>query len=479
MDRSRRGSDADVGTFSRLSGVWRSHGYGTLLEIGPDRYRLYEETRVSCVFVYEGTLEELADFYVEVRVSAGGRAFSARRSTGVTRVKYRRLAALPRPCARSPEGKGFLVPDPVRSFEIFWHTFAERYALFGIRGVDWQAVHDRYRPRIGAGTGPRELFATFVEMLRPLRDGHVALHGAGSHFNAGGPSPLQRRLAKELGKSPEDDAVLALMAERRDRLRDVIRRHYLGAGAGARVQDGAGAGPAAATGASAGAGPRVRRGGNGLLEWGRLDAATGYLALRAMAGQSGRANRPREDQEAAAAAMDRVVADLGALPALVVDVRDNGGGYDGVSLRIAGYLIDRKRLAFTKSASKGEGFGARQSIFIEPRGAERYTGRIFLLTSGLTASAAEIFVLALLRHPRVTRIGEPTRGELSDVMERHLPNGWRVTLSNELYRASDGELYEDRGISPHVELPFPHRRDVAAGRDPMLDHVLATVRGSG
>jgi len=157
----------------------------------------------------------------------------------------------------------------------------------------------------------------------------------------------------------------------------------------------------------------------------------------------------------------------------VVDVRDNGGGYDGVSLRIAGYLIDRKRLAFTKSASKGEGFGARQSVFIEPRAAERYTGRIFLLTSGLTASAAEIFVLALLRHPRVTRIGEPTRGELSDVMERHLPNGWRVTLSNELYRASDGELYEDRGIPPHVELPFPHRRDVAAGRDPMLDHVLA------
>ena len=47
-----------------------------------------------------------------------------------------------------------------------------------------------------------------------------------------------------------------------------------------------------------------------------------------------------------------------------------------------------------------------------------------MLTSELTASAAEIFVLSLLQHPRLTLIGEPTQGILSDTLERHLPNGW-------------------------------------------------------
>ena len=74
---------------------------------------------------------------------------------------------------------------------------------------------------------------------------------------------------------------------------------------------------------------------------------------------------------------------------------------------------------------------------------------------------------------RLTRIGERTHGELSDVMERHLPNGWTVMLSNELYRAADGEIYEGRGVPPHVRIPFLRPEDVDAGRDPMLDRVLA------
>lgn len=448
--RVRSGRSGRATGFSKLRGIWRSHGYGTLLEIGPERYRLHEETGVSCLCAFEGSLAELSDFYVDVRVSPEERAFSARRSTGVTRVKYRRLKALPRRCAEPAVG---LASDPVHNFEVFWHTFAERYALFDIRGVDWHATRTAYRPTIDSGTGAQRLFETFVEMLQPLRDGHVALRAPWRRFNAGGPSPLEERLARELDRDPHDLEVWTTLAERRERLRLNVREQYLASA------------PRQAT--------------RGLLEWSRLDHETGYLAIRAMAGQSGAADRPREDQEAAAAAMDRVLRDIGQLPTIVLDVRDNGGGYDGVSLRIAGHFIDRKRLAFTKAASKREGWGGVQSVFIESRAEERYAGRIFLLTSGLTASAAEIFVLALLQHPRVTRIGEPTRGELSDVMERHLPNGWSMTLSNELYRAADGELYEDRGVPPHVEIPFLVPRDLEAGRDPMLDHVLEAARGSG
>jgi len=417
------------GKIEQLSGIWRSHGYGTLLEIGSAGYRLFEETAVSCLPVFAGSLAELTEYYVDVQVSRGLQAFSARRATGVTRVRYRRLSRLPI-AASAPEVAHS--GDPVHNFEVFWHTFAERYAMFELRDLDWEAAHARYRPRVDARTGAKRLFETFVEMLRPLRDGHVDLYTSCGHFNAG-----------VVGNAPHEHNASAQTR---------LRERYLPSG--------------------------TRRACRGLLEWGRLDSETGYLALHAMAGQSGAANRPREDQAAVAAAMSRVLDDLGDLPAMVVDVRDNGGGYDGVALRIAGYLTDRKRLAFTKAAGKRAGFGPKQSVFIEPRGGHRYTGRIFLLTSRQTTSAAEIFVLALLQQPRVTRVGEATHGELSDVMERHLPNGWSMTLSNELYRAADGELYETCGVPPHVEIPYLDPADVAAGRDPMLDFALGASHGS-
>ena len=67
---------------------------------------------------------------------------------------------------------------------------------------------------------------------------------------------------------------------------------------------------------------------------------------------------------------------------------------------------------------------------------------IDLLTSSITASAAESFVLALSSLPNIIRIGQPTMGILSDQFARKLPNGWWVMLSNELRLSSEGKSYE-------------------------------------
>ena len=67
-------------------------------------------------------------------------------------------------------------------------------------------------------------------------------------------------------------------------------------------------------------------------------------------------------------------------------------------------------------------------------------------------SAAEIFSLAMMALPNVTRIGTPTYGILSDSLEKQLPNGWSLGLSNEVYVAADGNLYEGRGIPPNIEV---------------------------
>ena len=75
------------------------------------------------------------------------------------------------------------------------------------------------------------------------------------------------------------------------------------------------------------------------------------------------------------------------------------------------------------------------------------------LTSSATASAAEIFTLSTMGFPHVTRVEEPTRGILSDILGKRLPNGWTVGLSNEVYTSSDGMVYEGVGIPPDIETP--------------------------
>jgi len=76
-------------------------------------------------------------------------------------------------------------PDEV--FETVWTTFDGRYAIFGPKSIDWQALGDEYRPRVTAATTDEELFTVLTEMLSHLNDNHVILKAPslGRDFSAG------------------------------------------------------------------------------------------------------------------------------------------------------------------------------------------------------------------------------------------------------------------------------------------------------
>ena len=96
---------------------------------------------------------------------------------------------------------------------------------------------------------------------------------------------------------------------------------------------------------------------------------------------------------------------------------------------------------------------------------------VIVLTSGMTASAAEIFVMAMRVLPHVTVIGEPTSGEHSDMLGRMLPNGWEFTLSNEEYVLAGGEVFERAGVPPEVAVELDPVA-LANGQDVMLNMAL-------
>lgn len=75
---------------------------------------------------------------------------------------------------------------------------------------------------------------------------------------------------------------------------------------------------------------------------------------------------------------------------------------------------------------------------------------VAVLTSGLTASAAEMTLVALRQNPHVRVFGEPTAGASTDRIGYELADGSRFLFSTEYLAAPDGHVYWD---------PFRIRRE--------------------
>jgi hypothetical protein len=373
-------------------GIWQMHGYGRVLDISPERLLTYDITDVSCVRRKEAEYD---------RITRSADRFTAFETGGITRYSFERLAALPDRCR---EASSQPVLDPVLNFWVLWHALRENYAFFELRRVSWDDMYARFRPRITASTTRESLFAIFSEMLAALNDGHVSLEADGRSFSSG------------RFHAPYDSTSLDAFI-----VHDVLK-------------------------------DKARHGANGNLTWGWVSPGVGYVNVASM--YLGSMPLPTQialtDQ-----AMSQVIADLGRAKALIVDARFNTGGYDAIALRIIGYLTRERRLAFTKKAVEGSDYTDPQEIYFEPQGKRQFTGPVYYLQSDNTVSAGEIFSLAMMARPNVVRVGTPTYGIFSDALAKKLPNGWTVGVSNEIYVAVDGNVYEGRGVPPNIEVTVP------------------------
>ncbi len=196
----------------------------------------------------------------------------------------------------------------------------------------------------------------------------------------------------------------------------------------------------------------------GSVAWGRLDADTGYLIMVAFEGISGE-DDPTADRAALRSALDRAIADLADLDRLVVDMRFNGGGYEDLAAVAAGYFVDEATPAYRKWAH-AQPDAHVQTVVIEPEAAF-FDGPVAVVTSPITASAAEVFTLAMVEVADAAVVGNPSFGEFSDAIDWTLPNGTEFTLSMENYTDLAGTNHEATGIPVDVPAPFDQAIDAA------------------
>ena len=66
--------------------------------------------------------------------------------------------------------------DRIEAFEEVWRTVYEKYYDPSFKGIDWRAVHERYRPLVDRATSDEEFYTLLKRMVGELRDAHTRFH---------------------------------------------------------------------------------------------------------------------------------------------------------------------------------------------------------------------------------------------------------------------------------------------------------------
>jgi len=146
-------------------GLWRQLGYGRILELNDSTIRVFDLNEKHCMFTFE---EDILDFAEVVGVIQDTLVLRH----GIDLWKCIRINALPDLCSRETR---ILDEDPLLNFDHFWSNFNENYCSFGVKGIDWNEVRNKYRPLISEKTSQLELYSILQEIMLSLDDKHVKM----------------------------------------------------------------------------------------------------------------------------------------------------------------------------------------------------------------------------------------------------------------------------------------------------------------
>jgi len=428
----------------QLQGAWVSDGYGIAAQISGSKVETFGISDRTCLSEGSDPLFGLFMAF-DIEMAADDQSFLLRQQNTAQAIKFNRVSALPDRCSSPPAN------TPTANLETFLDIFATHYAFFDLYGVDWSAQSARARAQVTDNTTDAELFAVMRDAIAPLRDGHIGLKAridGERQLYEPNPGALFAQLqaqAKATGIHPEEAEV-------------AFRTQFWEQHIGQTILRGQGTTT-----------------GEGFIQYGLVAPKTGYINFLTMAAfADGGTENLEGDLEAVDDILDEVFAsfDQAGVDNVILDLSLNFGGYDEVALAIANRFAAEPVFAYSEYP-----FDADEPITLRrnvtPSERTNYTGPLTLVTSDMTVSAGEILTLALIALPQVTHVGEATRGAFSDVLEKELPNGWRLELSNEVYTDRNGIIWEGRGVAPDV------RFSVFGGADPVATHRAAIAEAKG
>ncbi len=129
---------------------------------------------------------------------------------------------------------------------------------------------------------------------------------------------------------------------------------------------------------------------------------------------------------------------------LIIDLRNNPGGYMEMAVNIADCFIDEGEIVYTldKQGNKRE--------YNATKGMTKV--KMAILTNGGTASASEIFVGAMKDYGLAKSVGEQTFGKGVTQIPFEFPDGSIMKITDSKYYTPKGVCIDHEGISPDVKV---------------------------
>ncbi len=176
---------------------------------------------------------------------------------------------------------------------------------------------------------------------------------------------------------------------------------------------------------------------------------------------------------------------IAAAAALILDVRDNGGGSTDVGYRILATLTTKPVSGSTwrtrnyrpaqRAWGMPEGTYHGSAFELAANGKLLYSKPVVVLTSPRTFSAAEDFVVAFDVMKRGPIVGEPTGGSTGQPLFMRLPGGGTARICAKHDSYVDGREFVGYGVRP-TRLVKPTVADFRAGHDTVLNAAIDEVR---
>ena len=313
----------------------------------------------------------------------------------------------------------FLGPDPDDSprgiFDTIWNDFDKTYALFEHKNIDWKGVYNEFSPHVTPNMTQAELYSLCIAMLSRLMDDHVWVWGPNMDY-------------KEDPRWPETKYHFS------DEFNtEVFRRGtYVNFPGEYDIYEN--------------------------MSYGRFTSnpEIGYIRISTFTETTGIFMETGDW----AKEIDNVLQALSDTKGLVLDIRQNNGGFPANHEYIANRFAAKEANYMSVSTKNGPGrndFSTPLYRTIKPEGT-RYTKPVVMLTNNTTISCAEMFALALLTQDHVTHVGSNTQGALCVRIVRPLINGWEYTVSIQRALDMNGKSLErksltEAGITPEYLIP--------------------------
>ena len=284
--------------------------------------------------------------------------------------------------------------NPVNVFDYLWNQVNRNYTFFDVKGIDWDSVREVYRPMVKDNMSNDSLFRVCAAMLNTLRDGHTNLI---SGFDVSHNDSVYYKMYAE--KNIDEDVVFLNYL--------TVNHHTTGSFKHNAIRDG----------------------------------KVAYLRYSSFS------------DEVNASVMKYLVNYYKSCDGIILDLRQNSGGFLSNVSELLGIFDNHKQLLYqtqVKSGPDHDAFKDAVTVYAADSsvlGQHPYTKPVAVLIDRGSYSATSFFAICTMAYDNIKLFGNYSGGGLGIPNGGALPNGWTYRFSVSRALAIDGGNYEN-GVPP-------------------------------